>query len=558
MRLLTRLVLSHTVPVLVMLVALGGVLGSLTRVTSSQSLLSDETEELRREAALHHAAWAMGLAMRRGQEECSRGAPWENVAPTLRERIAALKARIGDTALLPPGPMLPSIDGHLRLVQSALDEGTCERLTDPDVQHERVRLDEQLTDAWVVRVSELQARVRVREEDALSASASALSNGLIITIVACAIAAVLAHRIARTVTEPLAAIATQAQLLGRGNFDAAAEVRGPAEVRDLALEIEALRRRLAEMEVLKQGFLASVSHELRTPLTKIREALALLQDGVGGGALSERQTRILHIARVACEREIRMVTTLLDLSRLSAGSPIRLQAGSSIDELIRSAVRDEDDEARERGVVLQVETPGDVPPCSLDVVLFERAVANLVRNATSVSKPGQRVVVRRELVHGRPGGREGPGRQEGAWGREGAGDREGVGRRLGRWVMISVTDQGPGVPAEIRQSLFEEFKTQPVANSPKRVGIGLGLALSRKIARAHGGDLELDEHAAGGSAGGAAASADGAAAPAGEGGAARGGGERERGATFRLWVPLSTERASEEAPAALHPAAALS
>ncbi|KYF60708.1 hypothetical protein BE04_43485 [Sorangium cellulosum] len=275
-----------------------------------------------------------------------------------------------------------------------------------------------------------------------------------------------------------------------------------------------MRRRLAEIETLKQGFLASVSHELRTPLTKIREAISLLEDGVGGGALSERQTRILHIARVACEREIRMVTTLLDLSRLSAGSPIRLQDGSSIDDLIRSAVRDEEAEARERGVSIEVETPGDVPPCSLDVALVERAVANLVRNAASVSKPGQRVLVRRELAEDTRGGR--PGRR----------------------VTISVTDQGPGVPGEIRQSLFEEFKTQPVANSPKRVGIGLGLALSRKIARAHGGDLELDDHAA--------------SADAGAGQDAR-----AAGATFRLWLPLSTERSSEQAPAALHPAPAV-
>ncbi len=523
MRLLTRLVLSHTAPVLVMLVALGVVLGSLAQITSSlQSLLSDETEELRREAALHHAAWAVGLAMRRGQEACVRGTPWKDVAPTLQERITVLRAEIGDTALLPPGPMLPSIEGHLRLVQRALDEGTCDRLTDPDVQHERVRLDEQLTDTWVMRIGELQARVRAREEVARSESAEALSNGLAMTMAACVIAAVLAHRIARTVTEPLAAITTKAQRLGKGNFDATVEahalteVRGPAEVRDLAVEIEILRQRLAEIETLKQGFLASVSHELRTPLTKIREAISLLHDGVGGGALSERQARILHIARVACEREIRMVTTLLDLSRLSSGSPIRLQAGSSIDDLIRSAVRDEEEEARERGVTIQVETPGDVPPCSLDVALFERAVANLVRNATSVSKSGQQVLVQRELL------------------------QDASRERPGRWVMIRVTDQGPGVPAEIRQSLFEEFKTQPVANSPKRVGIGLGLALSRKIARAHGGELELDEHATGGAGG------------------QGGDGASPQGATFRLWLPLSMERPSDGVSAALHPATALS
>lgn len=537
MRFLTRLVLSHTAPILVMLVALSLVLGSLAQIsTSLKSLLNDEAADLRREAALHHAAWAIGLAMRRGQEACVRGTPWQDVAAPLQERIAALNEKIGDPTLLPPGAMHESIDGHIQLAQRALREGTCERLTNPDVQRERVRLDEQLTDAWVMRIGELQDRVRIREEDVRRASNSALSNGLAITLAACVVAAVLAHRIARTVTEPLAAIASQAQRLGKGNFDAADElrnpvdVRGPPEVRALAFEIEAMRKRLAEIDNLKQGFLASVSHELRTPLTKIREAISLLHDGVGGGALSERQARILHIARVACEREIRMVTTLLDLSRLRAGSPIRLQAGSSVDELIRSAVRDEGEEAREHGVSIEVETPGDIPTCSLDVALVERAVANLVRNAASVSKPGQKVFVRRELV---PEGTEG---------------------RPGLWVKISVTDQGPGVPVEIRQSIFEEFMTHSVANSPKRVGIGLGLALSRKIARAHGGELELDEPPTNGATNGAA---DGAANGAANG-AAQGNGDGAGGATFRLWLPLSADRPSERAPTALHPVVALS
>ncbi|HSN97799.1 MAG TPA: HAMP domain-containing sensor histidine kinase [Candidatus Nanopelagicales bacterium] len=503
MRLLTRLVLSHSIPVLVMLGALGVVLGSLASITSSlQEVLGGATGDLRREAALHRAGWAVELAMRHGDDACAQGTSSEEVASNIRQRLAALDAAlVGDHAPVHV-TMLEAINGYQRLARRVLDGSACERLLSPVTQAERERLDEQLTDVWIQRLVELHDGVRVKEEDARSAGASALSSGVAIAIAACLVAAVLAHRIARTVTVPLAALASHAQRLGKGDFVTGAEVEGPAEVRDLGQEIERMRRSLAQLEALKQGFLASVSHEMRTPLTKIREAITLLQDGVGG-ALTDRQGRILHIARVACEREIRMVTTLLDLSRLSAGTPIRLQAGSAIDEIIRSAVRDEDEENRERGVVVEIDAPGQVPPCLLDVALVERAVANLVRNAVSVSKPGQVVRVRRELM-----------------------EEEG-GPRPGVWMKISVIDQGPGIPGEIRQVLFEEFATHSVTGSPKRVGIGLGLALSRKIARAHGGELELEEKPAG------------------------------QGATFRLWLPLGTEMPPTSASAVLRPAGAL-
>jgi len=493
MRLLNRLVLSHTVPVLVMLVALGVLLGSLARITAALGEVRDvELGSVHQEEALHRAGWAVEVAMRHGAVACEEGRPSAEVAASIEQRVSAIDTMLGRESRLDQSALTQIIRGYAKLGSRVSAAGTCETLLADATRKERERLDEELTDAWISRMFELHRAVADKDEKARGTATSTFWGGLALSLVALAAAALLAQRIARTVTQPLDALATQARRIGEGDFAAKSEVSGPAEVQEFARELEVMRSRLAELDNLKQGFLASVSHELRTPLTKIREALSLLADGAGGG-ISERQARIVHIAQVACEREIRTVTTLLDLSRLRAGTPLKLRAGANIDLIIEDALDEEREEATSREITVSLVSEGEAPEACLDGALVERAVANIVRNAVSVSKPGDEVLVRRELLDTGPDGQR------------------------GAFASISVTDRGPGVPPEIRQTIFETFVTQAVANSPKKVGVGLGLALSREIARAHGGELELAE---------------------GEG----------AGATFRLWIPL--DRDAPPAPTA--------
>ena len=219
-----------------------------------------------------------------------------------------------------------------------------------------------------------------------------------------------------------------------------------------------MRRKLAQLDSMKQGFLASVSHELRTPLSKIREALSLLNDGVLGSP-DARQARVLEIAQQACERQIRMVSTLLDLSRMRSGSQLQPIDSSAVDTVIERALQDERADADTRGVSLVTVREGEAPSGRLDPVLLERAIANIVRNAVAVSGRGQQVVVTRSFARSQ--------------------------------VTISVKDEGPGVPDEIRSVIFDAFVTHHVPKSGKSFGVGLGLALAREIARAHDGELTL-------------------------------------------------------------------
>lgn len=484
MRLLTRLLLSHTLPILVMGVALGVLLVSVVRMTV---MLGDVRERelgaLQTWQELHRAAWNIEVAMRHGLGSCESGAEPRTIDEALTIKQAALSARLAEAPGADKEALAISARGYVELAESVLAaENVCTSLASPENQKRRWQLDEALTDAWVVRMSELHDAVAKKDDEARRVGAAALSVGLASAVAALLLGLLVAQRLSKLLTVPLNTLERVAHRVGEGDFSANAPVEGPFEVQRLAEELDRMRARLAELDQLKQGFLASVSHELRTPLSKLREALSLLAQGAAG-PISEKQARLVQIARLACEREIRIVTTLLDLSRLRAGAPLKLQARASIDDAIRVAIGDEAQDASELGVTLEVSIDGDAPRTDLDLPLVERAVANLVRNAIGVSKQGQTVRVRRTL-------------------------EPRFGERAGPFAVVTVQDEGPGVPPEIRETVFNAFVTQAVIDSPKGVGVGLGLSLAREVAMAHGGELELLE-------------------------------VERQGATFRMWIDLS-------------------
>lgn len=480
MRLFTRLLIGHSAPVLVVTVALALTLVALLRMTAVLDTISDtEMLALHNESELHRACWSVDVALRQGETECRTHNAEAAAARNLERAANTLKEAMSNTPTA-GREMREVVGGWIDLAQDALEGSTCAALTSPTFQQRRALLDDRLTDLWAGRLNELHAGVARKDEIARNIGVTAATAGSALAVGSILLGMFLARRMARSVNLPLARLADITRRVGRGDFSTPVSAAGPPELAALAEELELMRRQLAQLELMKQSFLASVSHELRTPLSKIREALSLLSDGAVG-PLDERKMRVVQIARVACEREIRMVTTLLDLSRLRTGSPLRLRDDASIDAAVEAAVADERGEAVARQVKLTYVTDGEAPPCSLDLVLVERAIANLVRNAVSVSVAGQEVRVVRS--RGTPAG------------------------ETGDWICIAVTDQGPGVPEDIKDTVFNAFVTSAVPRSPKALGVGLGLALAREVAVAHGGTLLLDD-------------------------------TNTTGATFRFWLPV--------------------
>lgn len=489
-RLITRLSLSHTLPVLLVTAAVAVLLTATFKVTVVLSALNEsELVTLRNEGRLHRAMWDLDVALRHAHDTCAEGVHH----PDARRDLARLAEVLRQTVETAPhdAAMLPMAGDYLALAREVDTGAVCGVLLDRAADTRRGQLDENLTNLWVTRLQVLHDAVTQKEEEARRIGTAATRMGLALALVSLLLALLVARQMARSVSLPLVSLAETARRVGTGDFHTPVAVDGPLEVQALADELERMRQRLAQLDSLKQGFIASVSHELRTPLSKIREALALLGDGVVG-ELDARQARVVEIARVACEREIRMVVTLLDLSRLRSGNPVRPREGSSIDAVVDRAVADEAPDADARGVTVEVVRRGEAPHRPLDPVLLERAIANIVRNAVSVSRRGQRVLVDRAWL---------PATDESDDGR----------------IVVTVHDDGPGVPAAIREIVFDPFVTHAVPEPGRTLGIGLGLALAREIARAHGGDLELDNAGS--------------------------------GATFRLWLPASRRAAASPSAA---------
>jgi two-component system sensor histidine kinase KdpD len=239
-----------------------------------------------------------------------------------------------------------------------------------------------------------------------------------------------------------------------------------AGVDRLSLQEEVREARLvAEVGRQRAGFLSAVSHNLRTPLTAVKAAAGTLLSSWSRLAPEERRELLETISDEA-ERLERLVRNTLELSRIRAGALDIEPERVDIADLVQHAVRRLRPIARAHRVRLDVDD--DLPPVTLDVTMAEQILLNLLENALRFAPPGSEIVV-------------------GAHALADDGHDE---------VELRVADHGPGVPAEARDRIFEEF--QSAETRPDRTGTGLGLAIVRALVVAHGGSVRYEDTPGGG------------------------------------------------------------
>ncbi len=208
------------------------------------------------------------------------------------------------------------------------------------------------------------------------------------------------------------------------------------------------------LDRLKDEFISTVSHELRTPLTSIRGALGLLSSGILG-TMNDKATNLLRIATSNSDRLVRLINDILDLERIQSGrAPIAFRP-VQLSHIVHQTIDGMQPVADAAGVKLihdttQVEVSGDI-----DRLL--QVMTNLLSNAVKFSPANSTVSV---MMRPGPTG-----------------------------VLISVIDQGRGIPADKLEVIFGRFQQVDASDSRQKGGSGLGLAICRTIVQQHSGRI---------------------------------------------------------------------
>jgi signal transduction histidine kinase len=242
--------------------------------------------------------------------------------------------------------------------------------------------------------------------------------------------------------------------------------------------------RLQEVNRQKTVFLASAAHELKTPLAVMKGYYDLLLSG-SLGKLAERQRDILQESKESCDRLVRLVSMFLNYSALESGKLVLQLRENDLRDCVNDLACRWQDAFQRAKVRLDIKLHPDLPLFKFDYQKVQQSVANLVDNALKHTPPGGCVTLVVEPHF---------------WERRTAEAAAATERRRDdgvrpNSVLISVADTGSGIAAEFHQEIFEEF----VRVDPSSSGMGLGLAITKRLIQAHRGKVWVDSEVGRGS-----------------------------------------------------------
>lgn len=249
-------------------------------------------------------------------------------------------------------------------------------------------------------------------------------------------------------------------------------------------ESERGRRELRQVLESRSRLMRGFSHDVKNPLNAADGFLQLLQEGIMG-ELAGRQQEGVDRARRAVAEAVKLIDELLDLARAEADEITIERQAVDLRRMVRELAEEYRAQAAMKGLALEARIPNEFPLLESDATRIRQVLGNLLTNAIKYTPEGS-VEVRLELV----AGAEAPGAEAPA---------------AARWALVAITDSGPGLTPAEQQGLFQEFRRLDTAAGT--TGTGIGLASSRRIARALRGEITV------------------ASAPG-------------RGSTFTFWLPL--------------------
>jgi two-component system sensor histidine kinase BaeS len=288
-----------------------------------------------------------------------------------------------------------------------------------------------------------------------------LRTSLVMGLFSLLMAMLIAWWIARTLLEPVKRVAAATHRLASGDYSSRVAVASHDEVGQLARDFNQLAYTLERNEQMRREFMADVSHELRTPLSVLRGELEAIEDGVRTLNPATMTSLLGEVGMLS-----KLVDDLYELSLADVGALTYRKAPCELNQLLEHSVAMYQERLNARPLHVELDLPATPVEVVADANRLQQLFSNLLENAVRYTDAGGTLRISARV------------------------ERDGV--------RVDVLDSGPGVSASQLPRLFERFYRGESSRNRESGGAGLGLAICRSIALAHGGSLEADHSPLGG------------------------------------------------------------
>ena len=317
-------------------------------------------------------------------------------------------------------------------------------LTDHSVAY----LDEIVTDG-ILRGYVVTLASTSQEDKLVEVSHRAVFNSSIWVMLAAVIAA---YFITERIVRPLRTMTVAAKSFGRGDFSARVVVYGKDEVSELGMAFNNMAESLGSLEKMRNSFLANVSHDLRTPMTTISGFIS----GITSGAIPpEKHEYYLNIIQAEVHRLSRLVSEILDVSRLESGERKFTYTDFDIAEMARIILISFEQKIEEKHLDVSFEADDEEYTVNADKDAIYQVMYNLCHNAIKFAIDGGKFSIS-------------------------------ISRTQNKKIQVSVFDEGQGIAESDIRMVFDRFYKTDESRGLDKNGVGLGLYISKTIIEAHG------------------------------------------------------------------------
>lgn len=338
--------------------------------------------------------------------------------------------------------------------EEQLNQDLSEQLTAYDIealQRGYGNLNEAANELYRLSRQAIDSEVLAIERSADQLRATVLQSALVIPA-----SLLIALLFVKLLMRPINQLKPQIGRLQEGNFDQPVTVEGVQDIQEVAQILDAMRLKLLDLEQQKSHFIRHISHELKTPLAAIREGAELLYDGTAG-ALNPAQQEVSGIIRTSVSRLQCLIEDLLNFNMVLDNSSALKPQSSYLSYSLERVLNDRALEIQ--GKNLQIQLPENDFKMPLHPEHLRVILDNLLSNAVKFSPAQGNIQICAELdVH---------------------------------VFLLNVIDQGPGIPKNQREQVFEPFFQGSVRADAKIKGSGLGLTITRELVQKYNGHIQL-------------------------------------------------------------------